>query len=69
MCHAATCQNGDIRLVNGSELYNGRLELCLNGIWGTVCSNGFNELEAAMVCRSLGYSRFRKFPQGPPQMP
>lgn len=58
--HTVECQDGDVRLVNGSGLFNGRLELCLNGAWGTVCSHQFNGPDAVVVCRSLGYSRFRK---------
>ena len=54
------CQDGDMRLVNGSGQFNGRLELCLNGAWGTVCNRQFNGPDAVVVCRSLGYSRFRK---------
>ena len=52
--------NGDIRLVNGSGRFNGRLEVCLNGMWGTVCNQQFGAQDAVVVCRSLGYSRFRE---------
>ena len=33
----------------------GRLEFCNNGIWGTVCSNLFEALDANVVCRQLGF--------------
>ena len=34
----------------------GRLEICDNHEWGTVCSNMFGELDAMVACRQLGYA-------------
>eukprot|EP00057_Strongylocentrotus_purpuratus_P033504 XP_791643.3 PREDICTED: deleted in malignant brain tumors 1 protein [Strongylocentrotus purpuratus] len=49
----------DIRLVNSSSEYEGRLEVRANGRWGTVCGNyvADNTLQsmAEVVCRQLGY--------------
>lgn len=35
----------------------GRLEIFHNGVWGTVCSSGFGQTEADVVCQQLGYDR------------
>ena len=43
------------RLVNGSSPSIGRLEVAFDGEWGTVCSNGFDDREAKVVCRRLGF--------------
>ena len=50
------CQHGDIRLVGISNPLEGRLEVCYNSVWGTVCGGGFGAVDAAVMCRQLGYS-------------
>ncbi len=50
------CQNGDVRLVDGSIEMEGRVEVCYAEEYGTVCGNGFNIRAASVVCRQLGYS-------------
>ena len=34
--------------------YQGRVEIKLNGEWGTVCDDGFEDMAATVVCRELG---------------
>ncbi|XP_062600926.1 scavenger receptor cysteine-rich type 1 protein M130-like [Saccostrea cucullata] len=46
----------DIRLAGGSSPMNGRVEVNLGGGWGTVCDNGWDDNEAQVVCRMLGYN-------------
>ena len=55
------CNTGEVRLRGGTREDEGRVELCMNGVWGTVCDNSWNDTEASVVCRQLGFSRFRKF--------
>ena len=49
------CRNGDIRLVNGTSIYEGRVEICWNETWGTVCDGMWSESSAQVACRQLGY--------------
>ena len=52
----SNCTHGEVRLVNGFTAYEGRVEICVYGIWGTICDNGWGTSDAAVVCRQLGYS-------------
>ena len=42
-------------LVGGSCPQEGRLEVQYNGVWGTVCDDGFTDAAARVVCYSLGF--------------
>ena len=50
------CTTGVVRLVGSSYTYQGRVEICVNNTWGTVCDDGFGSSDARVVCRQLGYS-------------
>ena len=51
----ANCTNGEIRLMGGSGPHEGRVEVCVNEAWGTVCSSGWSNSDAKVVCTQLGY--------------
>ena len=49
------CIQGDIRLVGGADERQGRVEVCDNNAWGTVCDDGFGAQEASVACIQLGF--------------
>ncbi|XP_064397348.1 deleted in malignant brain tumors 1 protein-like isoform X2 [Halichondria panicea] len=62
------CNDGAMRLVGGSTVSEGRLEICHNGQWGTICNQGWTHRRAAQVCSRLGlptyYATLHQFNEG-----
>ena len=42
--------------MNGTLAQEGRVEVCLSGIWGSVCQYGFGQSDAYVICKELGYN-------------
>ena len=49
------CDEGTYRLVDGDIEQEGRIEVCLNGVWGTICDSNWNSVDAYVFCRERGY--------------
>ena len=64
LCYSclAVCTNGEVRIRDGhSPEVEGRVEVCLNQLWGTVCDDQWDNVDAGIVCRQLGFSRFSEW--------
>ena len=53
------CSDGEVQITGGSSPTIGRVEVCINSTWGTICDESWNDRNAAVVCRQLGH-----FPHG-----
>ena len=51
-----TCGNGEVRLIGGKTEYEGTVEICLGGQWGSICHFGWDVNDANVLCNQLGYS-------------
>ena len=49
------CNEGSVRLYDGIIENEGRLEFCVNGVWGSVCDDGWDKTDAHVACIQLGY--------------
>ena len=49
------CTTGTIRLVGGSNSMEGCVEVCTGGAWRTVCVDHWDNTDAGVACRQLGY--------------
>ena len=49
------CVDGDVRLIDGDNTLEGRVQMCFNGVFGFVCdTDGWMQEEADVVCTQLG---------------
>ncbi len=47
------CSHGDVRIASETNQTEGRVEICLNNEWGTICDQMWDNMDTMVVCRQL----------------
>ena len=48
------CNDTDVQLVGGLDMYEGKIEICFNQTWGSVCRRSYSYATETLACRKLG---------------
>ena len=54
--YCADCADGSVRLVGGDSDSEGTVEVCNDNLWGLVTEAGWDDNDAKVVCRMIGFS-------------
>ena len=49
-----------VRLSDGRNELEGRVEVCMDGVWGTVCNDPWSMENTAVVCSQLGFGKWNE---------
>ena len=70
LCPVDTCSEGDVHLysIEGYsrflDIVTGEAQICMNGVFGSVCDDFWDNDDASVICRQLGFSFFGRAPNG-----
>ena len=62
---SANCTDGQIRLRGGTSMTEGRVEICYDKTWGTICDTRWDYRDAQVACRQLGFPSIGELPYIP----
>ena len=44
-----------MRILDGDIVQEGRPEICIDGVWGSICQTSWNAIDGYVFCNMLGY--------------
>ena len=53
--------DGEVRIIDGTDTC-GRLEVFAFGGWQSVCSDGFDDIDATVACIDMGFGYVQRIP-------
>lgn len=51
-----SCEDGEVKLLEGQSMYEGRVEVCFNNKFSTVCDRNWDINDATVVCNQLNFT-------------
>ena len=57
-CFTGVCIDGKVSLQGTNKALIGRVEVCVNGTWTTVCNEHWDDNDARVICQQLGHSPY-----------
>ena len=54
----SSCSNGDVRLVGGSTVNEGNVQICYYNAWGSICDDYWGRSDSNVICRQLGFRSY-----------
>ena len=58
LIYTGVCTDGNIRLQGSTNVLVGRVEVCVNQTWATVCDKHWDDNDAKVICQQLGHSPY-----------
>ena len=52
--------DGAVRLIGGQDNLQGTIQICIGGVWGSVCDDLWGTMDANVICNQLGHSPYSK---------
>ena len=52
---------GEVRLIGGETSLQGTVQICIGGVWGSVCDSGWGTMDAIVVCNQLDNTTIGEF--------
>ena len=63
-CKLGSCSEGDVRLFSEAgydrflEFVRGEAQICMGGVFGSICDDLWDNRDASVICQQLGFSPY-----------
>ena len=54
---STVCVQSSVRIIGGPNNRTGRIEICFNNRWNTICDGGWGNVDAGVACRQVGFQQ------------
>ena len=57
----SNCSDGELRLAGKVTARSGRLEICYNRAWGSICNYAWDTTDTNLACQQLGFQPYGNY--------